>query len=65
MQTVKMQSSSMDFFFGCTKGIYGSETMQNVVVCCVGDTCHSLPSGWKLPPQLHAHGEENIFQITL
>lgn len=28
MQKVKMQSSSLDFFFGCTKGISGSETIQ-------------------------------------
>lgn len=31
----------------------------------MGDTWHSLPSGWQLPSQLHAHGEENTLQITL
>lgn len=65
MQKVKMQPSSLDFFFGHTKGISGSEAIQNVVVCYVRDTWHSLPSGWQLPSQLHAHGEENILQITL
>lgn len=51
--------------FGCTKGISDSEVVQSVAVCYVGDTRHSLPSGWQLPSQLHAHGEENILQITL
>lgn len=45
--------------------ISGSEIVQNVAVCYVGDTQHSLLSGWQLPSQLHAHGEENTLQITL
>lgn len=60
-----MQTSSLDFFFGSRKGISCSEIVQNIAVCYVGDTQHSLPSGWQLPSQLHAHGEENILQITL
>lgn len=65
MQKVEMQASSLDFFSGCKKEISGSEIVQNVAVCYVRDTWHSLPSGWQLRSQLHAHGEENILQITL